>query len=146
MRLSSVLEQALSRLNLHRRLDDYRIWQAWDDVVGKTIARNAQPARLDGARLVVAVRNSSWMQELSLLQRELVARLNEHMGREVVRELFFVVGKIEENAPPAQSRRPVPAAPAKPPVDLTRLDPPRGMSPELTAAFERLWAASRKKS
>ncbi|HYC57811.1 MAG TPA: DUF721 domain-containing protein [Candidatus Binatia bacterium] len=148
IRLSSILEQALSRLNLDRRLDDYRIWQAWDEVVGATIARNAQPVRLDGTRLVIAVRTSSWLQELSLLQRELVGRLNERMGREVVRELFFVVGRVEENAPAQPKSRPAvatgtPAAARPGPGEKLGAAP--GLPPELHAAFERLWAASRKR-
>ncbi|MFN2376485.1 MAG: DUF721 domain-containing protein, partial [Candidatus Binatia bacterium] len=98
-RLSALLEQSLARLGLDRRLDDYRVWQAWDEVVGRTISRNAQPVRLDGTRLVVTVRSSTWLQELSLLQRELIARLNEWMQREVVRELFFVVGRVEQGGP-----------------------------------------------
>jgi len=148
IRLSSVLEQALARLNLHRRLDDYRVWQAWDDVVGATIARNAQPVRLDGTRLVIAVRTSSWLQELSLLQKELVGRLNERMGREVVRELFFVVGRVEEDAPVQKkdASRPAAAPPSRPRVvDANKLDLPPGLGPELTAAFERLWSSARKR-
>ena len=103
-RLSALLEQTLARFGLDRRLDDYRVWQAWDEVVGRAISRNAQPVRLDGPRLVVTVRSSTWLQELRLLEAELVARLNEWMGREVVGELFFVIGRVEQHVPEAATR------------------------------------------
>ncbi|MBI5503978.1 MAG: DUF721 domain-containing protein [Deltaproteobacteria bacterium] len=152
-RLSLLLEQALARLGLDRRLDDYRVWQAWDEVVGQTISRNAQPVRLDGDRLVVVVRTSSWLQELSLLQRELIARINGWMGRPVVKDLFFVVGRVEEpdTPAPAAQRQAPPAAHAavKAAVATT---PPReglgelsGMNPETAAAFERLWSSARRR-
>jgi hypothetical protein len=150
-RLSSLLEQTLARLGLDRRLDDYRVWQAWDEVVGRTISRNAQPVRLDGSRLIVTVRSSAWLQELSLLQRELIARINEWMRREVVRELFFVVGRVEHLTPGA-ARTAAKASVGEPqgvrgapPQQAPGGEPPspEGMSPEVAATFERLWRAAR---
>lgn len=150
-RLSALLERALARFNLDRRLDDYRVWQAWDEVVGRTISRNAQPVRLDGSRLIVAVRSSTWLQELSLLQRELVTRLNEWMQREVVRELFFVVGRVEGRAPepdrtvigePQGRRRRDELAPASDDQPPAADD----LGPEAAATFERLWRAARARS
>jgi hypothetical protein len=150
-RLSALLEQTLSRFGLDRRLDDYRVWQAWDEVVGRTISRNAQPVRLDGARLVVAVKSSTWLQELSLLQRELIARLNEWMQREVVRELFFVVGRVEAKGPAAKR----PGAQGQLPprsqgsaageLQVVTAESAEGLPPDVAATFERLWKAARSR-
>ena len=155
-RLSALLEQTLARIGLDRRLDDYRVWQAWDEVVGRTISRNAQPVRLDGSRLIVAVRSSTWLQELSLLQRELIVRLNEWMQREVVRELFFVVGRVEQHGPASVRSAAVPAV-GEPQGQRTSdaasdapsaIGPPpsRDLSPEVAATFERLWRAARART
>jgi predicted nucleic acid-binding Zn ribbon protein len=151
-RLSSLLEQTLARIGLDRRLDDYRVWQAWDEVVGRTISRNAQPVRLDGTRLIVTVRSSTWLQELSLLQRELIVRLNEWMKREVVRELFFVVGRVEHQGPGSISSLRG-RMPLGEPQGQRRNDDPRpaveeipasdDLSPDVAATFERLWRAAR---
>lgn len=145
--MALLLEQTLARLGLERRLDDYRVWQAWDEVVGQTISRNAQPVRLDGDRLVVVVRTSSWLQELSLLQRELVTKINEWMGRAVVKDLFFVVGRVEDAvAPRATDRRAgaVRKQQAEPgPND--ELGDIAGVRPDVAAAFDRLWKAARRR-
>ena len=96
----------LARFDLGRDIDDYRIWLAWDEVVGPAVARNAQPIRLDKRRLIVAVKNNTWMQELSLLRRDVCRKLNEWMGRDVVSEIFLVVGFIEHAADaPANTRK-----------------------------------------
>lgn len=150
-RLSSLLERTLSRFGLDRRLDDYRVWQAWDEVVGRAISRNAQPVRLDGTRLVVAVKSSTWLQELSLLQRELIVRINEWMQREVVRELFFVVGRVEPQGAAVRKSGAQGLLPARivngeeetphtgaPPVD-------EELPPDVAAVFERLWKAARSR-
>lgn len=140
--LSSLLEQALARFGLDRRLDDYRVWQAWDEVVGRTISRNAQPVRLDGSRLVVAVRTSTWMHELSLLQREIVPKLNAWMGREVVREIFLVVGRVDA---PAQEGAAKPPSKPAPPLRPGSAQAPSAddLPPEAAAIFRRWWRASR---
>lgn len=150
-RFSALLEQTLSRFGLDRRLDDYRVWQAWDEVVGRTISRNAQPVRLDGTRLVVAVKSSTWLHELSLLQREIIVRLNEWMQREVVRELFFVVGRVEAQERPtgrpgAQGLRP-PRGRDGDPEALHVAGPPDAaeLEPDVAATFERLWKAARSR-
>ncbi len=148
-RLSLLIEQALTRLGLARRLDDYRVWQAWDEVVGQTISRNAQPVRLDGDRLVVVVRTSSWLQELSLLQRELIAKINDWMGRPVIKDLFFIVGRIEEEDKPKPAAQPARAATKTPVVSESRsegLGEISGINPEISAAFDRLWKAARHRS
>jgi hypothetical protein len=154
VRLSSLLEQTLARIGLDRRLDDYRVWQAWDEVVGRTISRNAQPVRLDGTRLIVTVRSSTWLQELSLLQRELITRLNEWMKREVVRELFFVVGRVEHLTPESIGRERRMRAPGEPQGQKRRDDSGAAgeqipdsddLSPDVAATFERLWRAARSR-
>jgi len=145
-RLALLLEQTLARLGLERRLDDYRVWQAWDEVVGRTISRNAQPVRLDGDRLVVVVRTSSWLQELSLLQRELVTKINDWMGRPVIKDLFFIVGRVDPPADsgPAKATGSAPPAPVAP-ASREELGTIPGMNPEAAAAFERLWKTARRR-
>ena len=107
-RLGDLLSGVMARLGIERDIDDYRLWEAWDEVVGATVARNAQPIRLDARRLVVAVKSNAWMQELTLLRKDVCQRLNEWMGREVVSDIFLVVGRVE--AGPTRERQPAPTA------------------------------------
>jgi len=91
------LESVVSRLGLRRDLDDYRIFEAWERVVGEQIARNAQPVRLDARRLVIHVKSAVWMQELALLREDIRQRINEWMGRELVQDLFLVLGSPHDD-------------------------------------------------
>jgi predicted nucleic acid-binding Zn ribbon protein len=92
--VGGVLTEVVARLGLRRSLDDYRIFEAWDRVVGPQIARHAQPVRLDARRLVIHVHSAVWLQELTLLRDDLRRRINEWMGRELVSELFLVLGPL----------------------------------------------------
>ncbi len=162
--IAGVLHRALSRIGLDRELDDYRVIQLWDEVVGPTVARNAQPTRLDSKRLVVVVRSAPWLQELGMLRRDLCTRLNAAMGRNVINEIFLVVGKIEYNdahRSHAPRRKPEPAGIGSqsagvtavgagiPPVarDLAIASPDmkaHGLSGEIAAAFDKLWRAKHR--
>lgn len=98
-KVGGLLETVVSRLGLRRDLDDYRIFEAWEHVVGEQIARNAQPVRLDARRLVINVKNAVWMQELALLREDIRQRINEWMGRELVQDLFLVLGPPHDDEP-----------------------------------------------
>lgn len=85
------------------------IWRVWADAVGPQIARRAEPIRLRGRTLLVAVSSAPWMQELQLLKRtvlgELGARLQSHRdGTPLVSDLFFVLTSLGDGARDAVER------------------------------------------
>ena len=90
---------------------------AWRRAVGPKIADRALPAALEKGVLTILVANSAWAQELSLLQRDLSARLEKE--NVVVREFRFRVGPVETFLLPPERRiaRVVPP-PAPLPSDL----------------------------
>ena len=117
------------------------IWRVWDDAVGPHIARRAQPIRLRGRTLMVAVSSAPWMQELQLLKRTLLTELNAHLAAPLVGDLFFVLTSIADGdraAPPPAARRTCPPPP--PPRDLASLPEP------LRACFDDIARAWRRRA
>jgi predicted nucleic acid-binding Zn ribbon protein len=102
----NVLEQSLKRLDLVGRLDAYGVWPIWNDVVGAAIARNAQPEKIRNGTLFVKVSSPVWMQQLQFMKEMIAGKLNERLNREVVKNIFFMVGRIDI----AAVERPVPAS------------------------------------
>jgi hypothetical protein len=70
---------------------------AWPQLVGEQIARNAWPARIarDGT-LHVATSSSAWAFELGQLAPELLERLRSRLGRAAPRALRFAPGKLPD--------------------------------------------------
>jgi hypothetical protein len=104
--LGSVLEQSLKRLDLVARLDEYAVWPVWNEVVGAVIARNAQPEKIRNGTLFVKVSSPVWMQQLQFMKDMIAGKLNHRLKGEVVKNIFFMVGRIdvqEEAAPAPQS-------------------------------------------
>src|SRR5919109_3241042 len=108
-RIGEVLDKSLKRLELSSHLDQYGIWPIWNDVVGKPIARNAHPEKIRNGTLFVKVTSPVWMQQLQFMKEMIAEKLNQRLRGEVVKNIFFVVGRIdsdielnESKSPPAQ--------------------------------------------
>ncbi|SRR5688572_7136037 len=96
--LGAVLEQSLKRLDLAARLNDYAVWPIWNDVVGQVIARNAQPEKIRNGTLFVKVSSPVWMQQLQFMKDMIAGKLNHRLRGETVKNIFFMVGRIEPSA------------------------------------------------
>lgn len=92
--LSSILQKAIELSRLGINLDAHRLWRQWEDVVGPSIARNARPEAIKGGLLLVNVTSAPWMQQLQFLKAELIEKVNESFGREVVNEIRFRIGPV----------------------------------------------------
>jgi predicted nucleic acid-binding Zn ribbon protein len=70
-----------------------RIQRSWSEVAGEVIAAEATPESEQAGVVTVACRSAVWANELDLLSRDLVERLNEALERPLVTSLRFVVGR-----------------------------------------------------
>ena len=96
--LATILQQAIEAAKIDVDLDAYRIWQQWKDVVGPAIAENTRPEAIKGKLLVVHVSSAPWMQQLQFLKPELIEKLNETIGKEVVGDIRFKIGPVNRDA------------------------------------------------
>ena len=63
------------------------VQRVWPQAVGDVIAAEATPTGEHGGTLTVTCSSSVWAQELTLMERDLVARLNGVLGGEPIRRL-----------------------------------------------------------
>src|SRR5689334_4518943 len=134
--IGELLDKSLSRLDLSRRLDEYGVWPIWRDVVGEAIARNAQPEKIRNGTLFVKVSSPVWMQELQFMKEMIAEKLNHRLSGEIVKNIFFMVGKIDV-APAASLERRSEATEAQAaPINEEFLHSIE--DPEIRAAFQKL--------
>ena len=137
-RLGHVLDKSLKRLEISTRLEEYGIWPVWNEVVGPTIARNAQPEKIRNGTLFLKVTSPVWMQQLQYMKEMIAERLNQRLKTNIVRNILFVVGQINTDAvevdskPTAQSSAPLPDLRVS--EDFLESVP----DPEIRQAFKRL--------
>lgn len=75
--LGDTLRRFLDQRGLSKRVGQATALETWAGVVGPAVAAATKPLSVtsDGT-LIVAVRSSAWMNELSLMERELLEALN----------------------------------------------------------------------
>jgi hypothetical protein len=143
-RLGAVLEKSLKRLDLAPRLTEYGVWPIWNDVVGKPIARNAQPEKIRNGTLFVKVTSPVWMQQLQYMKEMIAEKLNQRLKGEVVKNIFFVVGKLDSDSAVEPAKEGMKQAEAAPfPGDEALLDSIQDQ--EIKQAFKRLLRSYRRR-
>ena len=92
--LGQILRKALKQRNLSLHLKDQQLAEAWDRAVGTTISAQTRVDRLERDTLFVKVSGPAWMQQLQFVKSDIQTRLNELLGKESVRNIFFSIGEI----------------------------------------------------
>lgn len=81
-KLGDVMGNMLSKSGLSERMKQASVIPDWRSLVGPQIAKVTEPLSVTRqGTLFVAVTTNAWMTELSLMEPELLRRLNERTGR-----------------------------------------------------------------
>jgi len=106
--VASLLAGAFRGKPLERRFEEAKIWQVWDRAVGRQLAAKARPSKFNDGLLTVVVISAPWMQQLNFMKRDIAQRLNDMLGKELVREIYLKAGRpavAEQAVPPSQPTR-----------------------------------------
>ena len=95
MAMEVLLEGALEDLGAAGKVRECQALLAWESVAGPQLARHARAVRVQRGRLQLAVPSAVWRTHLSFSKHQLVERINQRLGRRVIRDLVFVNGPIE---------------------------------------------------
>lgn len=85
--LADVLNMCLRRNGLETPLLQHRIINAWDNVVGQTVAAYTGDKFIKNQTLFVKISNPALRQDLSMMKQQLVSRLNREVGSMVIAEI-----------------------------------------------------------
>ena len=92
--IGSVVDKVLKQYRGESDFGLTAVWQLWADAVGDTIAQNTRPAAFKGKLLLVHVTSSVWVHQLQFLKKDIVDKVNQALGKELVEEIKFKVGPI----------------------------------------------------
>ncbi len=92
--ISDILKSALGKYRPAKDTRMTRIWDIWDEAVGKPIAMNAKPDAFKDGVLMVNVSSSAWIHQLKFLEKEMISNINKQLDQPVITQLRFKIGKI----------------------------------------------------
>lgn len=91
-KLGDVVSGVLTQAGLSDRVAQAAVIPEWPSLVGPQIARVTQPLSVTRqGTLFVAVTTNGWMTELSLMEPDLLRRLNQRTGRLQIRKIRWQI-------------------------------------------------------
>ena len=84
LNISVILEELLKQQGLDGKLREHRLLHSWEGLLGKTVARHTKNLYIHNRTLFVTLTSSVARNELMMIKDELIKRLNEQAGAELI--------------------------------------------------------------
>ena len=88
-KVGGVIMQYLREIGLETPLNEHRLIQAWDTVLGPAVSRYTKEIRIYNQVLFVTISSAALRNELMMRRTELVARLNAQAGAQVITQIVL---------------------------------------------------------
>ena len=87
--IGTLLGSLFQERGYRQKIDEARAVEAWPRVAVAGAARVTENAWMRDGVLTIKLSSASWRHTLHLQREEWRQKLNEHLGREVVKEIVF---------------------------------------------------------
>ena len=94
VKVGHIIQDVLQSQRKHGDAKMIRVWDVWLSAVGEPIGSNTSPAAFKGKLLIVNVIDSAWLQQLWLLKKDIISKVNDSLGEDLVGEIKFKIGPI----------------------------------------------------
>jgi len=88
-KIGSLLDQFVRANNLEQGLAEYRITRGWSELLGRTVALSTKSIYIRDRKLFVRLHSSVMRNELTMMKDDIIRRLNETAGYEVINDLII---------------------------------------------------------
>jgi len=87
--LGDALNMLMQSLGIEKQVEQYKIFDIWNEVVGQQVAKVAQPERLQNGVLIVTVNNAPWRAELTFRKKEILEKIHEKTNSQSIVDIKF---------------------------------------------------------
>ncbi len=88
-KIRDVLQEFLRENKLDVKLRERGLIDSWEELMGKTISRATKKIYIKEGKLFVVISSSVIRNELHMLKQEIVRKLNEKAGEDIITELVL---------------------------------------------------------
>lgn len=93
--IEKVLQNALDRVGIKEKIEEYRAIVFWYNLASNLVSRT-EPVGVNQGRLFINVTDSVTLHQLTFFKRQYIEKINGMMGRNVVRDIVFRIGRVEK--------------------------------------------------
>jgi predicted nucleic acid-binding Zn ribbon protein len=83
----------LKRHHLDRVIAAQKAVSVWPEVAGERTAQHTKAVEVEGSVLVVTADSEAWLTQLRFLKSQLLRKLSVHVGKDLVSDIRFVLGR-----------------------------------------------------
>jgi predicted nucleic acid-binding Zn ribbon protein len=94
VKVGHIIQDVLRSQRKHGDAKMIRVWDVWPLAVGEPIGSNSRPAAFKGQLLIVNVIDSAWLQQLWFLKKDIIRKVNDSLGEDLVGEIKFKIGPV----------------------------------------------------
>jgi predicted nucleic acid-binding Zn ribbon protein len=87
--IAEALKQFLNQSKLKGEIQAFQIEEAWEKIMGKTIAKYTEKIQIHGNTLYINTSVAPLKQELSYQKEKIIQRVNEALGEKVIKEVII---------------------------------------------------------
>lgn len=88
--LKQVLEAFVKRADLESGISQQRALLIWNEVVGRAVAANTIPEKVEHGVITVRTTTPAWRQELLFRKQAIIEKLNQSLGTNTIRDIHFL--------------------------------------------------------
>ncbi len=88
--LKIAIDSMLKRFGIDNAIAQNKALNNWNEIVGDRVARNTQPDRVEHGVIIVKVSSPTWRQELYFQKKEILQKINNTIGKNVIRDIRFI--------------------------------------------------------
>lgn len=85
--LRRALYSLLKSTGIELSVEQSKALLVWEEVVGKSIAKNTEAQEVKHGTLMVKVSTPVWRNEIAMQKKEIIGKLNERIGSPVIKNI-----------------------------------------------------------
>ena len=87
--LKSLLNELIESKGWTEKLEEHKFPQVWSEAAGLQAANVTKVGRFKDGDLIIITESSTWRSELKLRSSALIEKMNEIIGKEIVKSIKF---------------------------------------------------------
>ena len=102
--LNKTLWHVLDSFGLREEMTGRFIRQSWGEILGPTLAENAEYQGYQNSTLIIKVVHATWQKEFKLLDKEIITKFNQYLGANLITNLQIISPSFGDNKTKKEGR------------------------------------------
>jgi predicted nucleic acid-binding Zn ribbon protein len=88
--LKIAIDSMLRKFGIENAIAQNNALNIWSEIVGEKVAKHTEPDRVEHGIMIIKVSSPTWRQELYFQKTEIIKKINNKIGRNVIRDIRFI--------------------------------------------------------